>query len=94
MHILRKSYQGQHSLEGNQCSDFLQKLDKLEQEIMGEPSDVIIVALPFLQTFRAFRRVQESCFGLELRDDYREQISEFSRVYRGLGISVTPKVVT
>ena len=31
VNIVRKSYQGQHSLEGNQCSEFLKKLDILER---------------------------------------------------------------
>ena len=92
VHIVRKSYQGQHSLEGNQCSDFLKKLDTLEMEIMSEPSELIIAALPFVQTLRAFRKVQKSCFGLHLEDDYKEKIKEFSQLYRGLEITITPKV--
>ena len=92
VHIVRKSYQGQHSLEGNQCSQFLKKLDTLELELMKEPSEIIVSTLPYLQTFRAFRGVQESCFGMEVKSDYEEKEARFSREYRALEISITPKV--
>ena len=48
VNIVRKSYQGQHSLEGNQCSEFLKKLDILERELMKESTGLIVVTLPIL----------------------------------------------
>ena len=92
VNIVRKSYQGQHSLEGNQCSEFLKKLDILERELMKESTGLNVVTLPILQVFCTFRKVQKSCFGMEVKPDFRNQIAEFSRVYRSLEISVTPKV--
>ena len=92
MHVVRKSYQGRHSLEGNQCSTFLNKVDYLEREVMKLPSDKLISALPVVETFRAFRKVKESCFGVDLKGNYRETIENFSRSYRALEATVTPKV--
>ena len=89
---MRKSYQGQHSLEGNQCSEYLKKLENLEIELRKEPSEMIEKTVPFLNTLKAFRKVQESCFGMDIKGDYRKHIEEFSRTYRELNISVTPKV--
>ena len=57
VNIVRKSYQGQHSLEGNQCSEFLKKLDILKRELMKESTGLIVVTLPILQVFRTFRKV-------------------------------------
>ena len=48
VNIVIKSYQGQHSLEGNQCSEFLKKLDILERELMKESTGLIVVTLPIL----------------------------------------------
>ena len=32
--IVRKSYQGSHSLEGNRSSQFLKKIDQLEMDLL------------------------------------------------------------
>ena len=48
--------------------------------------------LLYIQVLRAFREVQEACFGKELKPDFEEKIQNFSKLYRQLGISVTPKV--
>ena len=48
VNIVRKSYQGQQSLEGNQCSEFLKKLDILERELMKESTGLIVATLPIL----------------------------------------------
>ena len=89
---MRKSYQGAHSLEGNQSSKFLQKVDMMEMEIMKLPEEKIISSLPFVKVIREFRCVQESCFGVELKEGYSEAIDSFSQAYRALDITVTPKV--
>ena len=90
--IVRKSYQGAHSLEGNQSSEFLKKVDKLELALLQESDLVKLAGLPYIEVLRAFRAVQEACFGLDLKPDYKEKIQKFSKLYRDLGISVTPKV--
>ena len=63
MAIVRKSYQGAHSLEGNQSRLFLKKIDSLQQELELLPDSIIIKGLPFITAFRAFSEVVDSCFG-------------------------------
>ena len=91
--IERKSYQGAHSLEGNQSRDFLKKVDILQQALEKESEAAVLNGLPFIHTFRAFSKVVSSCFGVSLQEDYQAQIFEFKRLYLALGISVTPKVI-
>ena len=61
-------------------------------EILKLDSDLVIKGLPFVETFRAFRAVQEACFGVDLHDNYKDSIEHFSQSYRALNISITPKV--
>ena len=68
VHIVRKSYQGAHALEGNQSSMFLKKLPQLEQEIMQESDQLKIEGLPLLESLRCFSKVQDACFGQELKE--------------------------
>lgn len=89
---MRKSYQGGHSLEGNQSSDFLKKIDLLERALLKEADHIKLSGMPYIGVFRALRAVQVACFGLELKADFGERIKLFSRLYRQLDISVTPKV--
>ena len=67
VNILRKSYQGGHALEGNQSSMFLKKLPVLAEQIMSEPDHLKVEGLPLLESLRCFQKVQESCFGTELK---------------------------
>ena len=60
---------------------------------MKEANEVKFAGLQYIQVFRAFRKVQEACFGMVLMPDYKEKIKLFSRLYRELDISVTPKVI-
>jgi hypothetical protein len=90
---VRKSYQGAHSLEGNQSSQFLKKIDKLEFAILQESDSVKLAGLPYIAMLRSFRAVQEACFGMELKSDYKIKIEKFSKCYRELEITVTPKVI-
>ena len=59
---------------------------------MQESNMVLVEGLPYIAVFRAFNKVVESCFGLQLATDYKKCISDFSLLYRELGVSVTPKV--
>ena len=90
--IVRKKAQGGHQLEGNQARKFLTKVDILERALLGESIEIIIAGMPFVAALRAFDKVVVACFGLELATDYEELIARFSKLYRELEISVTPKV--
>ena len=92
MYIKRKEYQGRHSLEGNQCSLFLKCVDTLESKINMLAPNLIIAALPVVETLRAFKSVQESCFGIDLSPDYKTCIERFSESYRALNVTITQKV--
>ena len=93
VHIVRKSYQGAHALEGNQSSMFLKKLPQLEQAIMKESNQLMIEGIPLLESLKCFSKVKEACFGQELHDGYEDCINQFSKVYRSLdNMTITPKV--
>ena len=79
-------------MQGNQSLKFLKKVDLLERELRMEPVDVLMKGLQFVQAFRAFLKVVNSCFGMSLREGFEEDIIEFKRIYLALDISVTPKV--
>ena len=79
-------------MEGNQSSDFLKKIDKLEQAFFGAGEDVAVNGLPFIASLRSFSKVVDLCFKVELKEGYRESIKTFEKRYRELGVSVTPKV--
>ena len=71
---------------------FLKKVDLLERELHKESADVLLKGLEFVQVFRAFLKVVNSCFGVSLKSSYEADILEFKRVYKSLDITVTPKV--
>ena len=64
----------------------------MEAALMKESNMALVKGLPYIAAFRAFNKVVESCFGMQLATDYKQCISNFSFLYRELGISVTPKV--
>ena len=63
VNIVRKKYQGGHSLEGNQSSMFMKKLPDLANEIMAAPDDLKIESLALLESLRCFQKVQETSLG-------------------------------
>ena len=54
--------------------------------------EAILNGLPYIHAMRAFSKVVESCFGMNLKDSYEDDIKEFKRLYLSLGVTVTPKV--
>ena len=52
LNIVRKKYQGGHSLEGNQSSMFMKKHPDLANEIMAAPDDLKIEGLALLESLR------------------------------------------
>ena len=90
--ISRCVYQGSRSFEGNQARKLLMSVDKLERSVMELDMETVIEALPFVQTIRLFAKVVTACFGQTLDPGYEAKIDDFSKQYRSLDISVTPKV--
>ena len=68
-------------------------MDILQQELEQHSEVALINGLPFIQTMRSFSKVVSSCFGMTLVESFKEDISEFRRLYLSLEISVTPKVM-
>ena len=46
----------------------------------------------FVETFVAFNKVVEACYGKHLSPDYKQNILDFEQCYINLKISVTPKI--
>ena len=90
--LVRKSYQGAHSLEGNQSRTFLKKIDLLEITLLKQPSQVILNGLPYLAALRALDKVVGACFSVDLDPAYPSYIEIFKEAYCDLDISITPKV--
>ena len=80
------------TFQGNQSRQFLNLIDKLELELMGQTKDAIVNGLPYIHTFRAFDQVVSTSFGVDLKEGYQEAISKFRVAYFNLGITVTHKV--
>ena len=80
------------TFQGNQSRQFLNLIDKLELELIGQTEDAIVNGLPYIHTFRAFDQVVSTSFGVDLKEGYQEAISKFRVAYLNLGITVTPKV--
>ena len=49
-------------------------------------------ALPYIYCLEAFSEVVDSCFGMQLKNNYEDSINKFKSLYLELPISVTPKV--
>ena len=84
-HIVRQNYHG-GCLDGPNIEKLLQNLDSLEQFVDPKFHE-------YIECMKHFRLVAEACFGAEkLFDNYKDRIDDFEKSYRGLGISITPKV--
>ena len=68
-------------------------IGKLELELMSESGEAVINGLPYIQAFRSFDQVVSKCFGVSLKEGYKEAIGDFKTAYINLGITVTPKVI-
>lgn len=87
-------YQGSNSFEGNQARKLLQSVDKLERDVKSLDFETAAKALPFVETLRKLDKVVTACFGQTLDPQYDDHIDAFSKQYRSLDISVTPKVLS
>ena len=72
---------------------FLKKLPVLEKVIMQESDELKIEGLSLLESLRCFSKVQDACFGQELKEGFENVIKQFCQVYRSLdNMSITPKI--
>ena len=86
-------YQGSNSFEGNQARKLLQYVDKLERDVKNLDFETATKALPFVEALRQLDKVVTACFGQSLDPEYENHIAAFSKQYRSLDISITPKVL-
>lgn len=83
--------QPQHGgqLNGNQCAKLLDSVDLLEQMLRNCGA---YAGMPVVQAIRYFRRVKETCFGVELQSGYEDAVARFAQAYAELETTTTPKV--
>ena len=84
--VTRDPYHG-GTLNGNSCKRLLEHIDILA-------ADSPLHVLPYVDAFRAFKKVVRACFSSDLDINFEKAISDFKKSYLDLGISVTPKVHT
>ena len=72
---------------------FLKKVDKLEQAFEKLGDQTASRGLPYIKALKALPTVVDSCFGVELKSGFEENIKNFKKSYLELEISVTPKVI-
>ena len=89
LNIKRVCYQGSHRLEGNACNKLLKNVDKLERFFLEEGKG--LQAAKYIQAFRCFDSLVNSCFGKTLSADYKDRIGQFSKDYRDLNIGISVK---
>ena len=79
-------------MDGNSSRDFLNSLPSLELELKKKGEGILIEGLKVVEVGRAFKKVKETCLGMNLQPGWEEAIKAFSRVYRQSDMTVTPKV--
>ena len=72
---------------------FLKKVDKLQQAFEKLGDQTASRGLPYIKALKALSTVVDSCFGVELKSGFEENIKNFKKSYLELEISVTPKVI-
>ena len=86
--IFRRHYHGGQFI-GNHCSKLLNEVDQLERILINSEA---FMAIPYVEAFRSFRHVKDTCFGFNLIPGYKNAIQEFISAYMKLGIPVSLKV--
>ena len=82
----------QGTFMGNALRDLFQDVSFLEDNF-GNPK--IPLMAPYINAIKSFDSVRESCYGMELHDDYKERILKFFADYKVLnedfGVSILVK---
>ena len=95
LNIEKSEYHGA-VFEGGECNKLLDNTDKLEQLMKDDPvtprasrnspsTQVVHPAQPFLNLFRAIKRVRDGCFGYELQSTWEEDIAHFKSCFQQTG---------
>lgn len=87
--VKREILYGSAGFSGNDCYKLLQKVDIL-REICTSSSN--FSCMKYVHCLEKFYNVVKSCFSIELKSDYSQNIKAFKTSYLDLGITVTPKV--
>lgn len=83
--VSREFFNGSPSFAGNSCKKLLNEVDVLR-------SFCCLKCLKYVQCFKDFRAVVDSCFSQNLEENYEKNIFAFKKSYIALEIPVTPKV--
>ncbi|CAL4159181.1 unnamed protein product, partial [Meganyctiphanes norvegica] len=86
--LSRRHYHGGQFI-GNHCSKLLDEVDSLEMLLIKAEA---FIGIPYVEAFRAFKQVKDSCFGFNLTPGYEIAIKDFISAYLKLGIPVSLKV--
>ena len=81
-------FEGQ--FQGPDCKKFLNNLDKLVEILKEEEGAFESVEL-ILLSMRAFNKVREQCFGVNLDQNYKTSIREFAHFWLQCDRSITLK---
>ena len=94
VNISRTVYHGKASFVGNMAKKILDKIDSLEARLSEALSGSVKEELgkQYVQAFRQFGVVVDSCFGQSVHPLFEDHIKTFVTTYRALGISVTLKL--
>lgn len=76
---------GRAAFQGNQCKKLLDSIDYLR-------SICDIGAVKYVSALKSFNDVVLSCFGIELKPDFKDKINKFMLDFMDTGIRVTPKI--
>ena len=87
--IKRICYQGQQRLDGNQCRSFINKAELLTD--FFQPIKCTADPEPYIRLVIKFRDVVDSCFGKELKSNFKEKIELFCKTYRDLSLKPNVK---
>ena len=86
--LKREKYFG-GNFHGNQCNKLLKSVPLLEK--MLKEANILDDFTNFIDAFKAFNLVKDSCLGLELDESYKDDIKTFAHAYKKLDLNVTPK---
>lgn len=86
--LVRESFNG-GEFNGNSCFPLLKNTDKLQN--LAENCYFLNVLL-YVKAFRSFNNVVETCFGVEPKTGFEENINQFKKKLLAMNLNTTPKI--